>query len=110
MQSHRKLFNCFVVVFLTLTAFANSESPDEAPLTIADLQSIAAEQGHTIKTFYIQGWVRAVVRARRSIILQDRTATAYIELPGIDETVHVGSLVRVEANNCLITRSHFGIC
>jgi signal transduction histidine kinase len=110
MQSYRKLFNFVVVVLLTLSAFANNEPPDETPLTIADLQNIAAEQGRTIQTFCIQGWVRAVVRARRSVILQDRTASAFIELPGIDETVRVGSLVRVEANNCLISRSHFGIC
>lgn len=110
MQSYRKLFNCLFVVFLALTAFANSETPNAALLTIADLNNIVAERGRTVQTFCIEGWVRAVIRSQGSVVLQDSTATAFIELPRIDDTVQVGSLVRVEADNCLITRNHFGIC
>ena len=96
------------VILLALPAVAQSSASPDA-VSLADLQSAAAEPGGAIRSFQADGLVCAVVRDRRTLVLQDKTATILLELPVVPAEIGAGDRVVVRGTNCSIVRSRFGI-
>jgi signal transduction histidine kinase len=78
-------------------------------LSLADLQHLVSEQGCVIRSFRLEGVVRAVVPQRRLIALQDESATALLELPAVDAEVRAGDRLAIEGENCSLVRGAFSI-
>ena len=96
-------FICFL--FGTLVTCQAAALPN--PISIADFQKLVSENSDVIRSFRIEGVVRAVVHERKLIALQDSSATTLIELLSLDDSIRVGDRVSVEGENCALLPSRF---
>lgn len=76
-------------------------------ISIADFQKIGSGSNGVIQSFHIEGIIRAIVRERNLIALQDRSASILVELPTLDDDIRVGDWVSVEGKNCSLIRNRF---
>ena len=100
---------CLCAAGLPLAANAGDELSSSNALSIADFQNLVSERALVIKSFRIEGTVCAVVRTRKLLALQDKTAAVLLELPSIEEAIGAGDQVAVEGTRCSLIRSPFGI-
>lgn len=76
---------------------------------MAELQNKVDERGRVIESFQIEGVVCAVIREKSSVVLQDASATAQLELPSVAKDAGVGEWLKIEGDHCALTRNRFGI-
>src|SRR6266851_5418988 len=108
-RNARTFWMCLCAAGLLLAANAGDELSSSNALSIADFQNLVSERALVIKSFRIEGAVCAVVRARKLVALQDKTAAVLLELPSIEEAIGAGDQVAVEGTHCSLIRSPFGI-
>ncbi len=95
-----------VLVLWSPAVFASEAEP--RALSIAEFQDVASQRERVIESFRIEGVVCAVTPMRKLIALQDSSATILLEVPRLDETVHVKDRVAVIGRNCAIDQTRFG--
>lgn len=94
----------YIWVCLLFSAVSKSKAEDfPAPISIADFQKVASTSNDALHSFRIEGVIRAVVRQRMLIALQDRSAAILVGLPTLGDTIRVGERVSVEGQNCSLT-------
>lgn len=103
------IFLCFCTTVLPPTVNAADDIVDTNSLSIAELQNEISEQGHVIRSFRVEGVVCAVVWEQKTIVLQDDSATIFLELPSLDDAISVGERVAIEGDHCSLVRSRFGV-
>lgn len=97
---------CACLQFGPVTVCAEENSPN--PISLADFQKIVSGSNGVIQSFHLEGIVRAVVRQRNLIALEDCSATMLIELPTtLDDAVRVGERISVEGENCSPMHTRF---
>ncbi len=104
------IFTAYTVVFICLLFGSVAVCKGDnlpAPISIADFQKIISRNDGAIQSFHIEGVVRAIVRQRKLIALQDSSAAVLIELPTLDDTIGVGERVSVEGENCSLMPNRF---
>src|SRR5690348_8278652 len=69
----------FLVTVLPVPAEAAQDSAGSNLVSIAELQSRVDEQGRAIESFQIEGVVCAIAREKNAVVLQDTSATAFLE-------------------------------
>ncbi len=74
-----------------------------------ELQNSLAATMQAVRSFQIEGVVRAVVPQRNIVVLQDDSAAVLLELPSLDKSIHVGDWLSVRGDRCLLTRTRYGI-
>src|SRR5260370_19905211 len=104
-QNARTFWMCLCAVGLLLAANAGTEFSSSNALSIADFQNLVSERGLVIKSFRIEGTVCAVVRPRKLLALQDKTAAALLELPSIEEVIVPGNPAAGGGTQCSLIRS-----
>ncbi len=110
MQWSRGIYTAYILAcvgFLLGVATKCEAEKIPNPMSIADFQKIASGSNGLIQSFHIEGIVRAVVRQRKLIALQDRSATALIELPALDDAIRAGEQISVEGQNCSLMQGRF---
>ena len=90
-------------------AGAYPDSSGSNLLSIAVLQHEVAEHGRVIETFTIEGVVRAIVREKNMVALEDDSSATLLELPSLDEKLAVGEWLEIQGDHCALTRNRFGI-
>ena len=76
--------------------------------TIAELQEAVGRQGRSIQSFVLEGVVCAVVPEKSSVVVQDASATALLEIAG-SERFRAGDRLQLRGDRCTVTRGRFGI-
>ncbi|MGH7950559.1 MAG: PA14 domain-containing protein, partial [Limisphaerales bacterium] len=109
MQRIFNLWLCFAAVVLAPPVNGATNRADTNLISLAELQTTVADQGCVVKSFRLEGIVCAVVSKREIIALQDDSATVLLELPALDQTVRMGDRLAIEGNQCVLTRTRFGI-
>ena len=99
------VYVCVCLLFGVVAVSAAENSTDL--ISIADFQKMVAGSNGKIQSFHVEGIVRAVVRPRKVIALEDRSAAVLIELPTLDDAVCVGVRVSVEGKNCSLVQGRF---
>jgi signal transduction histidine kinase len=102
------LLCCLVVVWSAATSVAQTALSPHL-ISLVELQSVVTEHGGAAQSFQTEGVVCAVVRERRLLALQDKTATVLLELPAVDDAITVGDQVIVRGTTRSIFRGRFGI-
>jgi hypothetical protein len=86
-----------------------ASSPQGPMLSLAELQERLEDASRRVLSFQVTGTVCAVVPSRGWVVLQDDSATAWLELPRVDARVQPGSRLRLKAGDCTLTRGRLGI-
>jgi len=68
-----------------------------------------ANASQSVQSFRLEGAVRAVVPEKGLIVLEDASGTMLFELPPINSTISGGDRAVIEADQCVLTRTRFGI-
>src|SRR5690242_18546953 len=108
-QKFLSLWLCFAAAVLTRDVNGAPNRTDPDVLSLAGLQTTIANAGCVVQSFHLEGVVCAVVPDRKIIALQDDSATVLLELPALDKPVRAGDRLAIEANQCTLTRTRFGI-
>jgi signal transduction histidine kinase len=97
------------MAILPLALSAAEESPGSEILSLANLQQLVSEHGRAIRSFRLEGVVRAVVPKRRLVVLQDESATVLMELPAVNSEVRVGDRLAIDGKNGSLVQGDFSI-
>lgn len=101
----------FGLVGVLWTGAASAQNSTNSTInSIAVLDNSLADAKPSLRSFRLEGVVRAMVPQRGLIALQDASETMLFELPPFKSTVAVGTKIVIEANPCRLTRTRFGIC
>ena len=84
-------------------------STNSNQVSIAELQDDLASTVRAVRSFRIEGMVRAVVPQRSFVVLQDASASVLLELPSVGSAVRVGQELAVAGNNCPLVQTRYGI-
>lgn len=108
----------FIFVFLGWLCLAGGFWPINAcgqnstnidPESIVSLDNSLSETKSSVRTFQVEGMVCAIVPKRGLIALQDASETMLFEVPPLPTDISVGSEIRIEANQCVVTQTRSGI-
>lgn len=78
-------------------------------LSANELQNALATTGRAVRSFRVEGVVRAIVPRRNIVVLQDASAPVLLELQSVDPAVRVGDWLAVEGDRCPLSRTRYGI-
>ena len=96
----------WVSLFFGAIAVSKAEiNPASVPL--ADFQKMVSGTNVLIRSFRIEGTVRAIVQQSKLIALQDSSAAVLIELPTLDDSIRIGERVSVEGENISLRKGRF---
>ena len=105
------------LICLLLFVFAGMRSLPGAPqetapptlASVAELENVVSEKMPVVRSFRVEGIVRAILPERNLIVVQDASASALFELPALNPVVAVGDQVVLKSEFCRLTRTRHGI-
>jgi hypothetical protein len=100
---------CFFAAAWSCFASSSQNPADTNPVSIAEWESSLPDAGQVVRSFRLEGIVRAVTPRQKILALQDASAAVLLELPAINPTISAGERLVVAADHCVLTRTRFGI-
>jgi signal transduction histidine kinase len=103
------LWLCFAVIASASAADLDQDLPGRKLSSLDKLQKTVGDRGCAAQSFHVEGVVCGIVNGRKSVALQDDSATVLLELPGLDSAIKIGDRLAIEGDECTLVRTHFGI-
>ena len=105
-------WGCWLCLFATLASGAPVSLLEPNALNIlslADVRGLVSSQGSAIESFQTEGVICAIASGRKLLAVEDNSSCLLLEAANLNESIQVGDLVTLKANQCALTRSWFGI-